>query len=231
MLESYQAYADYHDVMQMVEDMVYQIAQSVLGGETVEYGGKTISLKPPWQHLDLREAIMKYADGLDFLKLADIDDLRQAMQARGLTVDPNKDKGKLIDEVISKFVEPNLVQPTFLIDYPIEMSPLAKIKPGSEGRIVERFEGFICGMEVANAFSELNNPLEQRRRFLHQLKDRSPSDEEEREIIDEDYIRALEYGMPPTGGLGIGIDRLTMLLTGNESIREVILFPHLKERA
>lgn len=145
-----------------------------------------------------------------------------------MEVDPAKDKGRLVDELISTFVEPNLIQPTFLIDYPVEMSPLAKKKPDSDS-LVERFEAYIGGIEIANAFSELNNPIEQKERFQHQL-DKRPSIEEEVELIDDDFLQALEYGMPPTGGMGSGIDRLVMLMTDNQSIREVILFPQLKTK-
>ncbi len=228
MLESYETYADYRDVMGMVEAMVYQVALEVLGKDGIEYGGNTISLKTPWQRLDLREALIQYA-GIDFLKTESLDDLRSAMREKGMPVDPNKDKGRLIDELITTFVEPNLIQPTFLVDYPIEMSPLAKTKLGTNDRIVERFEGFIGGMEIANAFTELNNPLEQRERFAKQQTSRH-GDQDEKWTIDEDFVLALEHGMPPTGGLGVGIDRLVMLFTGKESIREVIFFPHLKEK-
>jgi lysyl-tRNA synthetase class 2 len=145
-----------------------------------------------------------------------------------MEVDPQKDRGKLIDELISSFVEPKLMQPTFLIDYPVDMSPLAKTKPDNQ-RLVERFEAFACGMEIANAFTELNDPLEQRERFLQQQKRRQAKAEVE-EVIDQDFLLALEYGMPPAGGLGVGIDRLVMVLTGQQSIREVILFPQLKEK-
>ncbi len=228
MLESYEAYTDYVDVMRMVEEMVSQVAGEVLGRDTVEFGGNTISLKMPWKRLDLREAIIKYC-GIDFLRTADVDSLRNAVRELKMEVDPNKDKGRLIDELISTFVEPKLIQPTFLVDYPIEMSPLAKTKPGTDDRIVERFEAFVSGIEIANAFTELNNPIEQRERFIQQQAGRSVKTDEEWSI-DEDFIQALSYGMPPTGGLGIGIDRLAMLFTGRESIREVILFPHLKEK-
>ncbi len=227
MLESYQAYADYRDVMKMVEEMVSEISRGVLGRDSIEFGGNSISMSPPWRRLDLRQAIMDYS-GIDFLELTGTDALREAMRERDMAVDPQKDRGRLIDEIISNCVEPNLIQPTFLVDYPIEMSPLAKTKADND-RIVERFEAFIGGMEIANAFTELNNPREQAERFIMQQKGRS-SDNEERWSIDDDYILALEYGMPPTGGLGIGIDRLVMLLTGRESIREVILFPHLREK-
>ncbi len=145
-----------------------------------------------------------------------------------IEVDPQKDRGRLIDGLISTFVEPNLIQPTFLLDYPVEMSPLAKTKPDDD-RLVERFEAFAGGMEIANAFTELNDPIEQRQRFLQQQEERQ-AEGEMVESIDEDFLLALEYGMPPTGGLGVGIDRLVMLLTGQRSIREVILFPQLREK-
>jgi lysyl-tRNA synthetase class 2 len=147
------------------------------------------------------------------------------MEEMGLEVDPAKERGRLIDELISTFVEPKLIQPTFLLDYPVEMSPLAKRKRDDD-RLVERFEAFVNGMEIANAFTELNDPLEQRERFSQQLEER----DEEAEVADEDFLEALEYGMPPTGGLGMGIDRLVMLLTGQSSIREVILFPQLRTK-
>ena len=150
------------------------------------------------------------------------------MRELGLEVDPQKNWARLVDELISTFVEPNLIQPIFLFDYPVSMSPLAKAKPG-EDRVVERFEAFAGGMEIANAFTELNDPVEQRERFLQQQKERK-IESEAVEIIDEDFLLALEYGMPPTGGLGVGIDRLVMLLTGQQSIREVILFPQLREK-
>jgi lysyl-tRNA synthetase class 2 len=145
-----------------------------------------------------------------------------------MEVDPQKDRGRLIDELISTFVEPNLIQPTFLLDYPMEMSPLAKAKPDDE-RLVERFEAFAGGMEIANAFTELNDPMEQRERFLRQQRERQ-AESETMETVDEDFLLALEYGMPPTGGLGVGIDRLVMLLTNQQSIREVILFPQLRDK-
>jgi lysyl-tRNA synthetase class 2 len=149
------------------------------------------------------------------------------MAKRNMEVDPQKGRGRLIDELLSELIQPNLIQPTFLVDYPIEMSPLAKAKPDNE-RLVERFEAFAGGMEIANAFTELNDPLEQRERFRQQLKERVA--DEEAEIGDEDFLQALEYGMPPTGGLGMGLDRMVMLLTGQQSIREVILFPQLKTK-
>jgi len=210
-----------------VEEMVSEVSQQVLGTDKVEFGGNTINLKPPWPRLELRQAIIKYS-GIDFDQYPEADSLRAEMAKKKMEVDPQKDRGRLIDELISTFVEPNLIQPTFLLDYPVEMSPLAKAKPDNE-RLVERFEAFAGGMEIANAFTELNDPIEQRQRFLRQQKERQ-TEGETVETIDEDFLLALEYGMPPTGGLGVGIDRLVMLLTNQPSIREVILFPQLKEK-
>jgi len=227
MLESYEAYADYSDVMKMVEEMVSKIGKKVLGTDKVQFGGNIINFKPPWRRLDLRQAIKKYS-GIDFDESPDADSLRAEMLKLKMEVDPQKGRGRLVDELISTFVEPNLIQPTFLLDYPVEMSPLAKTKPDDE-RLVERFEAFAGGMEIANAFTELNDPIEQRQRFLQQQKQRQ-AEGEAIETIDEDFLLALEYGMPPTGGLGVGIDRLVMLLTGQQSIREVILFPQLREK-
>jgi lysyl-tRNA synthetase class 2 len=227
MLESYQAYADYNDMMKLVEDMVCYIAKEVVGGTEIKFGPDTINLEPPWKPLPLREAIKEHA-GIDFEEHPEADSLRKKMEQLGIEVDPDKDRGRLIDELVSTFVEPNLIQPTFLIDYPVEMSPLAKMKPGSKS-LVERFEAFIGGMEVANSFTELNNPLEQEERFHRQLEERALPDEE-KEVIDDDFLLALEYGMPPTGGLGVGIDRLVMVMTDKQSIREVILFPQLKTK-
>ena len=225
-LESYEAYADYHDVMKMLEKMVSKISQRVLGTSKVKFGDSAINFKPPWRCLNLREAIIEYS-GIDFDKYPDADSLRAEMLKLKMEVDSQKDRGRLVDELISTFVEPNIIQPTFLLDYPVEMSPLAKAKPDNE-RLVERFEAFAGGMEIANAFTELNDSVEQRERFLHQQRQRNAGDEVE--TIDEDFLLALEYGMPPTGGLGVGIDRLVMLLTGQQSIREVILFPQLREK-
>jgi lysyl-tRNA synthetase class 2 len=226
LLECYQAYSDYNDMMRLVEEMLMHIAKEVLGNTKLACNGKTIDLGLPWQRLYLREAIKEYC-GIDFEDYPDAASLRTRMAELGMEVQPTKGRGRLIDELISTFVEPNLIQPTFLLDYPVEMSPLAKRKRGDD-RLVERFEGFVAGMEVANAFTELNDPLEQRERFRQQLKERVA--DEEVEIADEDFLQALEYGMPPTGGLGIGIDRLVMLLTGQQSVREVILFPQLKTK-
>jgi len=228
MLESYEAYADYDDVMRMVEEMVPYISQEVVGSTKIEFAGNTIDFSPPWSRITLRDAIQK-SSGIDFEAFPDEESLRQAMETKGMDTSGLRGWGKLIDKLISGSMEPNLIQPTFVLDYPVEMSPLAKRKPENE-RLVERFEAFVGGIEMANAFTELNNPLEQRERFQEQERLRQMWGDEEVERIDEDFLLALEYGMPPTGGLGLGIDRLVMLLTGQESIREVILFPQLRTK-
>ncbi len=237
LLECYQSYADYNDIMNLVEEMFSEVAREVLGDTKITCNGETIDLAPPWQRLYLREAIKNYC-GIDFEDYPDAESLLKAVapkiaeaifegkwQVR--TLGDKFSRGKLIDKLISSFVEPELIQPTFVLDYPVEMSPLAKRKRGND-RLVERFETFISGVEVANAFTELNDPVEQRERFRQQMKEQVES--EAVEIADEDFLQALEYGMPPTGGLGVGIDRLVMLLTGQQSIREVILFPQLKAK-
>lgn len=227
MLETYQAYADYTDVMKMLEEMVYRVCQRVLGKDTVAFGDKNLCFRYPWQRIELREAI-KDSAGIDFMDYPDADSLRSKMLDVGMQVDPCKDRGRLMDELISSYVEPHLIQPTFLMHHPVDMSPLAKMRPDDE-HVVERFEAFAGGIEIANAFTELNDPFEQRKRFIEQQKRRRAEGEIE-EAIDEDFLRALEHGMPPTGGLGVGIDRLVMLLTGQTSIRQVILFPQLKAK-
>jgi lysyl-tRNA synthetase class 2 len=226
LLECYQAYSDYNDIMELVEDMLRYVAETVLGDTRLVYNDKIVDLGLRWQRLYLRDAVRENC-GIDFEDYPDAASLRTQMTELGMDVDPNKGKGRLIEDLISTIVEPHIIQPTFLVDYPVEMSPLAKKKRGND-RLVERFEGFVDGMEVANAFTELNDPLEQRERFRQQLKERAA--DEETEVADEDFLQALEYGMPPTGGLGIGIDRLVMLLTGQQSIREVIFFPQLKTK-
>jgi len=227
LLESYEAYADYNDVMKMVEEMVSEVSQQVLGTTQVKFDDDTIELKPPWQRLSLRDAVTEYS-GIDFVKHPAADGLRKKMRSINIEADPEKNWAKLVDELLSTSVKPKLIQPTFVFDYPVSMSPLAKTKPGEE-RVAERFQAFAGGIEIANAYTELNDPIEQRERFTEQLKERQ-ADDEERWTIDEDFLLALEYGMPPTGGLGVGIDRLVMLLTNQQSIREVILFPQLREK-
>jgi lysyl-tRNA synthetase class 2 len=227
LLESYQAYSDYNDIMRLVEEMFRHIAQEITGDTKLTYSGDAVDLGLPWQRIDLREAIKNHC-GIDFEDYPDTASLGSRMAEMGMEIDPGKGRGRLVDELLSTYVEPKLIQPTFLLDYPVEMSPLAKKKRGND-RLVERFEGFVGGREVANAFTELNDPLEQRERFRQQLKEQAG--DEEGEIADEDFLQALEYGMPPTGGLGIGIDRLVMLLANQQSIREVILFPQLKAKS
>jgi lysyl-tRNA synthetase, class II len=227
MMECYEAYADYNDVMDNLEKMVVYVCRQVRGGMQSEFGGDTIDFTPPWPRLKLRETTLKYS-GLDYDAYPDAAALGKAMAGIGMEVDPKKSRGKLIDELVSSYVEPNIVQPTFLIDYPVDLSPLAKNCPG-DPKTVERFEVIVGHMELANAFTELNDPVEQEKRFTEQLKERAAGDDEVPEI-DHDFITALRHGMPPTGGLGVGIDRLVMLLTGQDSIREVILFPQLRDK-
>jgi lysyl-tRNA synthetase class 2 len=227
MLESYEAYADYTDVMKMVEQMVAYVAKQVLGKTEVKYGDDNIKLSPPWRRITLRDAVKKYS-GIDYVKYPTADGLREKMRSETKEVDPQKNWAKLVDELLKTFVRPKLIQPTFVYDYPVSMSPLAKNKPGEE-RVVERFQPYAGGMELGNAYSELNDPILQRERFIEQMQERHGYDEE-KWTIDEGFLTALEYGLPPTGGLGIGIDRLVMLLTNQQSIREVILFPQLREK-
>jgi len=227
LLESYEAYADYTDVMEMQEEMIYQVSRQVLGTSDIKYGRDIINLAPPWRRITLRDAIKEYS-GIDFVKYPTADGLREKMRSSDMEVDPQKNWARLVDELLKTFVRPRLIQPTIVYDYPVSMSPLAKNKPGEE-RVVERFQAIAGGLEIDNAYSELNDPILQRERFEEQMKDRH-GDEEEQWTIDEDYLTALEYGMPPAGGLGVGIDRLIMLLTNQPSIREVILFPQLREK-
>ncbi|MCL4232023.1 MAG: lysine--tRNA ligase [Dehalococcoidia bacterium] len=225
MLESYEAYADYNGVARMAEEMVSSVAGEVLGQTTVQFRGHEIDLAPPWRRLTLHNALKQYG-ALDIDEFGTAEKLRSELERRGLSVHPGLGWGKLVDEAMSHYVEPNLVQPTILLDYPVELSPLAKRKPGNP-KLVERFEAFIGGFECGNAYTELNDPLDQRARFEEQLKLREAGDEEV-ELVDDDFLFALEHGMPPCGGFGMGIDRLVMLLTGQSTIREVILFPQHK---
>lgn len=227
-MESYEAFADYTDVMDMVERLVFTAAQEALGSAMIEFDGSTIDLTPPWPRLDLRQEVMRQS-GIDFLEANDIDSLKSEMTAIGLDPGRQMSWGGLLDKLLSDTVEPGLMQPTFLVDYPVEMSPLAKKKP-DDPRLVERFEGFIGGMEICNAFTELNDPLDQRRRMEDQEALRMRFEWEDTDRLDEEFLTAMEHGMPPTGGLGIGIDRLAMVFSGRRSIREVVLFPQLKSR-
>ena len=226
-LEFYWAYADYLQVMELTEQMVVFVADRVIGGRTVQFHGHEINLEPPWKRMELREGLIELA-GIDIAEHPTAEGLAHAMSARGIETKPGTPRGKLIDTLLSDYIEPVLVQPTFLYDYPRDISPLAKSMPGNP-RIVERFEGFAGGMELCNAFTELNDPLDQEQRFLEMGREYN-TDDEERHPMDEDYLRALRYGMPPTGGFGMGVDRLVMLLTNADNIREVLLFPHLRNR-
>ena len=226
-LEFYAAYADYQEVMTLAEAMVAYAAQEALGTTRIVRDGHEIDLSPPWRRWRLRDAIRELT-GIDYADYPNAESLYQAILQMGGTPERKASWGKLIDPTLINYVEPHLIQPTFLYDYPLEVSPLAKRKPG-EPDIVERFEFFIGGFELGNAFSEINDPLDQQERFLATSQALDAGDEEAHPL-DEDYVAALGYGMPPTGGFGMGIDRLTMLLTGKESLREVILFPHLRAK-
>ena len=229
MLELYQAYVDYNDMMDLTEEMIAHVAQEVLGTTTITYQGSEIGLKPPWLRLPMLEAVRRHT-GLDFASIKTVDEARQAVRGSGLEVPlgPGESWGSILNKVFEAAVEPNLIQPAFIVDYPVEISPLAKRKDEAP-ELTDRFELFIYGREMANAFSELNDPIEQKGRFLTQVEKRRAGDDEAH-MMDEDYLNALEYGMPPAGGLGIGIDRLVMLLTDAASIRDVILFPQRRPR-
>lgn len=225
MLEVYQAYGDYNDMMALTEQMIAHLAQQVVGSPVITYQGVSIDLAPPWQRMTFHDAAAKFA-GLQPQDLASEEAVRGACSSLGLPHEPGLPMSTMARNIFEKFAEPNLIQPTFIIDYPTAISPLAKRKPGSPD-LVERFEPYIGGREIGNAFSELNDPVDQRQRLEQQAKAREEGDMEAHPM-DADYIRALEYGLPPTGGLGIGIDRLVMLLTDSASIRDVILFPTLR---
>ena len=228
-MEFYQAYADYEDVMRIVEEMYAYIAERVLGTTRFGYLGVPLELAPPWQRLTLREAIREHT-GIDYEQYPARDELAAQMRERGYTVDERLGRGKLIDQLkdsIMRGPEAKIKGPIILYDYPQEISPLAKAKPGHPG-VAERFQAYAGGLELCNCFTELNSPLEQRARFEEQARLRARGDEEA-QVLDEDFIEALEMGMPPTGGYGGGIDRLTMLLTNQPTIREVILFPTMRE--
>ena len=228
-MESYESYEDYNTVMKMVEDLVSSVALEVNGSTKIKISeDKYIDLAPPWDRIDLRETIIENT-GIDFLDFKTSELLSKKMIEKGYVADTNEAWGVLLDRLISQGVETKLLKPTFLLDYPIEMSPLAKLKPGSE-EIVERFEAFVLGHELANAFSELNDPIDQRNRFIEQENLRKNVGDQEADRLDEDFLVSIEHGMPPTGGLGIGIDRLVMLLTEQDQIREVLLFPQLRSR-
>ena len=226
-IEFYMAYADYREVMALTEQMVAYAAQEALGTTKITHEGHEIDLAPPWRRWRLRDAIREVT-GIDYEAHLDATSLYQAIVQMGGTPERKSSWGKLIDPTLINYVESHLIQPTFLYDYPLEVSPLAK-KKADEPNTVERFEFFIGGVELGNAFSEINDPLDQRERFLATSQALAEGDEEAHPL-DEDYVAALSYGMPPTGGFGMGIDRLTMLFAGKDSLREVILFPHLRSR-
>lgn len=227
MMECYQAFADYSDIMQLVEDMFRTIAQHVCGTTHVTYQEHEIDFGPVWQRVSIPEALVEHT-GVDILAHTTLETLQAAIRAQGLKLDAKPSWGKQVDELFSEYVQPRLIQPTFIIDHPVALSPLAKRRPDN-ALLTERFEPVIAGMELGNAFTELNDPLDQEQRFLDQGRDFAAGDDEAQQM-DVDYLNALMYGMPPTGGLGIGVDRLVMLLTNQSTIREVIPFPHLRQR-
>jgi lysyl-tRNA synthetase class 2 len=227
-LEFYWAYADYLQVMELTEQMVAFAAEKVLGTRKLTYQGQAIDFTPPWRRLELR-AGLKEASGIDIAKHDSATSLLGALKKDGKAPDPRATRGKLIDFMLGEYLESTLIQPTFIYDYPRDISPLAKSRAG-DPLTVERFEGYAAGFELCNAFTELNDPLDQEQRFIEMGRDYR-ADEEEKHPLDEDYLRAMRYGMPPNGGFGMGVDRLVMLFTDKHSIRDVLLFPHLRKEA
>jgi lysyl-tRNA synthetase class 2 len=225
MLEFYQAYADYEDLMELTEEMLSCVAREVIGEERFSYQGNTIDLSGKWKRMTMAHALEKVG-GMDPGLLGDRQGLLNFAAEKGIKISKKGRTGKIITKLFDVLVEPELVQPTFITGYPVEVSPLSR-RSETDPTLTERFELFIAGREIANGFSELNDPDDQKERFLQQVEDRAAGDDEAH-YMDNDYIEALSYGMPPTAGEGIGIDRLTMLLTDAASIREVILFPHMK---
>ena len=225
MLEVYQAYADYNGIMALAEQIISNAAQQALGTMKITYQGNEIDLTPPWRRLNLFEAIREFA-GVDFEQTNDEEQARKLAKQAHVDVEGVVGYGKIVDEVMKTIVVPKLIQPTFLIEYPVELSPLAKRDPNNP-RLTHRFQPFIGGLEIGNAFSELNDPIDQRERFEAQMAQKAKGDDEAHPF-DGDFVTALEYGMPPTGGLGIGIDRIAMLFTDKPSIRDVILFPQMR---
>ena len=225
MIELYQAYADYNDMMTLTENMVAYVAQEVLGTTKIKYGENEIDLTPPWDRKTMIGSI-KEATGVDFLDIFTAEEAIQKARELHVNVDDDMNWGQVVDAVFEDKIEPTLIQPCHIIDYPREISPLAKVHREND-RLTERFETRVNGWEIANAFSELSDPIDQRYRFEAQALAKANGDEEAMSI-DEDYINALEYGMPPTGGMGMGIDRLVMLLTDSPTIRDVIAFPTMR---
>lgn len=224
-IELYEAYTDYHGMMDITEDMFVYVCEHVLGTTDITYQGTELHLGKGWERISMIDAVKKYGN-IDFNTIETDEDARAALKAAHIEFEGNPTRGECINIAFEEKVEDNLVQPTFITDYPVEVSPLAKRKP-SDPRLTERFEFFIMGREYGNAFSELNDPIDQKGRFLKQVEAREAGDEEAH-MMDDDFINALEYAMPPTGGLGIGVDRLVMLLTDSYSIRDVLLFPTMK---
>lgn len=230
MIELYQAYADYHDMMELTENLIAYVCMEVLGTTKVNYQGTEIDFKPPWNRLTMKEAVKKYAN-VDFDAIKSDEEARELAKKLNVLDELKKDlkdcsKGDILVAIFETHAEKHLIQPTFVLDYPVEVSPLTKKKP-DDPMFTERFEAYVFGREVANAYSELNDPIDQKERFLQQLRERELGDDEAY-MMDDDFINALEIGMPPTGGLGIGVDRIIMFLTDSYSIRDVILFPTMK---
>ncbi len=228
MIELYEAYADYTDIMDLTENLIAHIAQEVLGTQKIVYQGQEVDLTPPWRRVSMTDLIRE-AVGIDFTAQMSDEEAHRLAKEHKVPVEPHMSFGHIVNAFFETFVEHTLIQPTFVTGHPVAISPLAK-KNDQDPRFTDRFELFIVAREHANAFTELNDPIDQRQRFEAQLKEKAAGNDEAHEM-DEDFIRALEYGMPPTGGLGIGVDRLVMLLTDSPSIRDVLLFPHMRERA
>ncbi len=227
MMEVYEAYTDYKGMMELTENLISTVAMETLGTTKIMYQGQEIDLTPPWNRLSMIEAVKKYS-GVDFDSINSDEEAKAAAEEKKVHVKPGMTRGEILNLMFEEFAESNLVQPTFIYDYPVEVSPLTKRKP-DRPELTERFEFFITGREMGNAYSELNDPVDQKERFVNQVKKRDSGDEEAN-MMDEDYVTALEYGMPPTGGLGIGVDRLIILLTDSASIRDILLFPTMKPR-
>lgn len=227
LMEVYEAYNDYKGMMDLTENLISTVAMETLGTTKIIYQGQEVDLTPSWNRMSMIEAVKKYA-GVDFDTIKTDEEAKVAAEEKKVHVKPGMTRGEILNLMFEEFAESNLIQPTFIYDYPVEVSPLTKRKPDCP-ELTERFELFITGREMANAYSELNDPIDQKERFLGQVKKRESGDEEAN-MMDDDYVTALEYGMPPTGGLGIGVDRLIILLTDSASIRDILLFPTMKPR-
>lgn len=226
-VEIYQAFADYKDMMELTETIVSQTAQKVLGSMKITYEGQEIDLTPPWNRMTMIEAVAKYT-GQDFTGVTDLEEARKMAAAINVPIEKTFGIGKIINACFEEHVEDKLIQPTFITGHPKEISPLAKSSVENP-EITDRFEGYIYAREICNGFTELNDPIDQRERFVKQMEERKAGDDEAH-MMDEDFVHALEYGLPPTGGLGIGIDRLVMFLTDSASIRDVLFFPHMRHK-